>query len=275
MLLPHIIVCMGVKHKVNENFFKKWSKNMAYVLGYIYADGNLLNCDYIRARYFQITSVELDALERIKHMMNSEHNITKHKPSYLKGKIIYRLKIGSHEIYNDLLMHGLYPNKSLDMEFPEIPLEYTGHFIRGYFDGDGCIYFEKSKNVHGDFIIRRIRTIFTSGSKLFFDKMKLVIEAAGIQGGKIYKSKRSFQLVLNTEDSIKIFKIMYKNTGYNSFFMRKFLVFNDYFKKRPIKIDSEIRKILDFHNTGLVVKKLTRQSAKLLYEGANPSQASL
>lgn len=265
---------MGIKHKVNESFFNKWSKNMAYVLGYIYADGNLLNCDYIRARYLQITSTEQDSLERIRGMINSEHKITKHKPSYLKGKMIYRLKIGSHKIYNDLLVHGLYPNKSLDMQFPEIPAEYLSHFIRGYFDGDGCIYFEKIKNTKGKILVKRIRTIFTSGSKVFLEKMRLAIGVWDIKNSRIYKSRRSFQLVLNTQDSIKIFKIMYKNTGYNSFFVRKFLVFNDYFSKRPIKIDSEIRKILDFHNTGLVVKKLTRQSAKLLYEGANPSQAS-
>ncbi len=56
--------------------------------------------------------------------------------------------------------------------------------------------------------------------------------------------------------------------------MRKFKIFNDYFTERPTKVDSSIRKILDLHKNGLVVKKLTRQSAKLLHEGANPSQAS-
>ena len=57
---------MGIKHKVNENFFKKWSSNMAYILGYIYADGNLENCDYIRARYIRIASVDKSSIERIK-----------------------------------------------------------------------------------------------------------------------------------------------------------------------------------------------------------------
>lgn len=32
---------MGVKHKVNESFFDCWHPGMAYVLGFLYADGSL------------------------------------------------------------------------------------------------------------------------------------------------------------------------------------------------------------------------------------------
>lgn len=247
---------------------------MAYVLGYIYADGSLTNCDYIRARYIQIVSTEKDSLERMRQMMDSEHNITSHKSLYLKGKTVYRLKIGSHEIYHDLVKHGLYPSKSLTVKFPDVPKNYIGHFIRGYFDGDGCIYFEKKKSHTGRIIIKRIRTIFTSGSRTFLQKMNYQLVALGIDNAKIYNSKRSIQLILNTKNSIQIYKLMYASTGNNAFFMRKFKIFNDYFTLRPVAIDSDIRKIMASTQKGHVVKKLTRQSAKLLYEGANPSMAS-
>lgn len=247
---------------------------MAYILGYIYADGCLINCDYIRARYIEITSVDRDSLERIREMLDSEHKITQHVSHYKNGKTVFKFKIGSNEIYNDLFHLGLHPKKSLDVNFPILPKKYIAHFIRGYFDGDGCIYFEKAVSYTGRIIIKRIRTIFTSGSKIFLEKMNLVMINLCINNGKVYKSKRSFQLVFNNTDSIKLFKLMYGEAGHNTFFMRKFKIFIDYFEERPVKVDPTIRKIMDLHNEGLVVKKLTRQSAKLLYEGANPSQAS-
>ena len=53
---------MGIKYRVNENFFEKWSPLMAYVLGYIYADGNLDDSPYMRGKYIKITSTDLDSI---------------------------------------------------------------------------------------------------------------------------------------------------------------------------------------------------------------------
>lgn len=96
----------------------------------------------------------------------------------------------------------------------------------------------------------------------------------GIKNGKIYFNNRAFQLKYPTSDSILIFKTMYQGTGNNTFFMRKFKIFNDYFKLRQVSIDNTVRKIINSHTKGHVVKKLTRRSAKSLHEGANPSMAS-
>lgn len=238
---------MGIKYKVNEKFFEKWSSNMAYVLGYIYADGSLDDSPYMRGKYIQITSTDEDSIQRIKNWLNSEHKTNTKKSNFIGGKICFILRIGSHKIYNDLLKLGLCPNKSLTINFPKVPQKYLGHFIRGYFDGDGCIYFEKSKGKSGQSIIKRIRTIFTSGSKRFLEEMNDVLKSTGIDNGKIYLSKRSYQSVYNTKDSIKIFKLIYADTGINSFFMRKFKVFNDYFELQPKVVDKTIRKIINGH----------------------------
>ncbi len=245
---------MGIKHKVNEKFFEKWSPNMAYVLGYIYADGSLDDSPYMRGKYIQITSIDEDSIQRIKNWLSSEHKINTKKSNFIGGKICFILRIGSHKIYNDLFKLGLYPNKSLTVSFPKVPRKYIGHFIRGYFDGDGCISFEKSKGVRGQSIIKRIRTIFTSGSKKFLEEMNRVLKNIGIDNGKIYISKRSYQSMYNTKDSIKLFKLMYTNTSINSFFMRKFKVFNNYFELRPKVVDKTIKKIIDFHIKGVVAK---------------------
>ena len=49
---------------------------------------------------------------------------------------------------NDLINLGCIPNKSLTLTFPDfINDELLPHFIRGYFDGDGCIWNGKRKKV--------------------------------------------------------------------------------------------------------------------------------
>ena len=221
---------------------------MAYLLGYIYADGNILDCSYIRARYLQIVSIDKMSLIRIRSLLNSKHKITKHKPTYIGGKSVFRLKIGSHKIYDDLFKFGLHPSKSLDMKFPDIPRVFLGHFLRGYFDGDGCVYLEKYKSTKSKIIVKRIKIIFTSGSKIFLTKMLSKISTLTKNNGAIYDSKRSFQLVFNSNDVIQIFKIIYKGAGKNTFFMRKFHKFNEYFKMKPLKVDSQVSEILNFHN---------------------------
>lgn len=227
---------------------------MAYVLGYIYADGSLDDSPYMRGKYIQIASIDEDSVQRIKNWLSSEHKITKKKSHFTGSKFCFMLRIGSHKIYNDLFKFGLYPNKSLTINFPKIPQKYLGHFIRGYFDGDGCISFEKGIGKKGQSIIKRIRTIFTSGSKTYLKEMNDVLKSVGIDEGKIYSSKRSYQAIYNTKDSVRIFKLIYAKTSINSFFMRKFKIFNNYFELRPKVIDVGIKKIIDFHTNGVVAK---------------------
>lgn len=227
---------------------------MAYLLGYIYADGSLDDSPYMRGKYIQITSTDGDSIQRVKNWIHSEHKINTKRSVFSGGKICFILRIGSHKIYDDLFRFGLYPNKSLTVNFPTVPKKYFGHFVRGYFDGDGCIYFEKSKGKNGQSIIKRIRIIFTSGSRKFLETMDLFLKKRGIENGKIYYNQRAFQLKYPTSDSIKIFKLIYTSTSVNSFFMRKFKIFKDYFELRPQVVDSTIRKILTRHIKGHVVK---------------------
>ena len=51
-----------------------------------------------------------------------------------------RLQMSSQKTVNDLISHGCVKQKSLILQPPkEIPEEFLPHFIRGLFDGDGCI----------------------------------------------------------------------------------------------------------------------------------------
>lgn len=221
---------MGKKYTIDEDFFMKWTPNMAYVLGFIYADGNITGPKYNRGSYLNISSTDLCIIEQIKETLKSDHIIQIQEPSFktFSRKIKYILHIGSNKIYKSLEERGLYPHKSLSVSLPKIPEEYLGNFTRGYFDGDGCVYLEKNTNER----IKRLKIIFTSGSKNFLISLEKQIRRLwGTSCKNIYNSHRSFQLVYGSHDSYIIFSHMYVNCG-KLYLPRKYSKFMTYFSSR-------------------------------------------
>lgn len=116
--------------RVNIDFFKTWTNEMAYVLGFIYTDGNISN------NTLSISQNERYILEEIKNAMESTNAISERK----NGKnVLYTLRIYRKEMIEDLKRIGLTEGKSRVITFPEVPDEYMPHFIRGVIDGDGWI----------------------------------------------------------------------------------------------------------------------------------------
>jgi len=217
---------MPIYKKINKKFFKKWSEEMAYILGFIYADGNIIYTK--RNTWFlsiQITDKEI--LEKIKTTINSSHKISK-KVKVPKQKQLYRLQIGSKEICNDLLSLGITERKSKTILFPNIPSKYLFHFIRGYFDGDGGVWVGlKNKRVNtGKFILS---TYFTSGSKDFLISLKNLLSKNGILGGSLVKKERGFDLKYSIKNSLILYKNMY-NSNCSLFLTRKKEKFEKYIK---------------------------------------------
>ncbi len=259
---------MGIRYKVNEVFFDQWSDQMAYVLGFLYADGSLEDASYIRGKYVRVTNTDHDRIEAIKKLLDSEHTVVQEdKGGNYKRR--YLLRIGNSKMYDQLISLGLTPRKSLTMKFPKVPEKYLGPFVRGYFDGDGCVYLEMRATGRP----KRLLTVFTSGSKAFLQQLHLQLQShAGIAGSGLYahgSTKGAYQLRYSSEDSSRLFKLMYgKAIEPDLFLRRKYDIFKRYFKLHAESPHSR----LEFN--GLVAKKSTRRSAKLICEGANPSQAS-
>lgn len=133
------------KHEVNLDFFKKIDTEIkAYVLGFWYADGNVVK-DKIR---LQIT--DLDILERIKKEIDYTGDLYITQPRKENHKTQYCLSIARGEVVEDMIRLGCVPNKTLVTKFPTqdiVPQELIRHFIRGYIDGDGNIYAPNRANI--------------------------------------------------------------------------------------------------------------------------------
>lgn len=197
---------------------------MAYILGFIFADGNIILTK--RGTWFwsiQITDKEI--LEKIRTEIGSSHKISK-KRKIDRHKELYRLQIGSKEMCGDLQKLGLTQRKSNIMNFPQIPSLYVLDFIRGYFDGDGGVWVgvknkkhEKKKPI--------ISTYFTSGSINFLSELRKILMKYGIVGGSLIKKERGFELKYSIKNSLILHKIMY-NGRYLLFLARKKRKFEKY-----------------------------------------------
>ena len=242
---------MGIVYAVNSEFFSKLNPISAYVLGFFFADGSMHISE--RGKYVVITSTDKIIIVCIKKWMQSRHIIKIRKPLFNR-KTRYVLKIGNKYLYNSLLQYGLHPHKSLTVKMP--PIEHNlRDFVRGYFDGDGCVYFEKSKGIKQKTIIRRLAVIFTSGSKKFLEGLRNNLKTSiGFSQEKIYKSQRAFQLRCVTKDSIKLFDFLYKDVLPDLYFKRKLKPFLTYFELRPVKSDDSIRSTIKYLKNGHVVK---------------------
>lgn len=216
---------------VNENVFKNWSPEMAYVLGFFTADG----CMFINpqgSHYIGFSSIDHELISKVRKILDSKHKIGIKKDKDRKGKIQYTLQIGGKGIFQDLLNLGLTPKKTKRERLPDIPKEYFAHFIRGYFDGDGCISFGFYQKKDRKKLTSILITRFTSSNRNFLKNLlKFLKKYTKIKGGCIYrKQEGSYDLSFSVRDSLKLYEFMYKDVKENQFLKRKYNKFQEALK---------------------------------------------
>ena len=162
------------KYKLNETYFDVIdTPNKAYILGFLYADGNVNPSKQTISMSLQEEDFEI--LERIRKEIGSEKELeyldysNKHDFGYTY-KNQYRLLMFSRHMCDSLIRIGMIPNKSLKLTFPDIKKDLYRHFIRGYFDGDGSVY-QSIKNENNKPIILTI-----TSTKQFCEKLKEIVE---------------------------------------------------------------------------------------------------
>lgn len=132
------------KYDIDLNFFKKIDTEFkAYFLGLAYADGNLSrNCMEISLIYSDkqiLADISNKIYNKVVLGERKGRKISIDGKTY-NNKKQYRFRITSKEMSEDFIKHGLVRNKTFVIRIPKINKNLIRHFIRGYFDGDGCTY---------------------------------------------------------------------------------------------------------------------------------------
>lgn len=154
--------------KVDENYFKNWSANMSYLLGFILADGCIIQGTYkgySDSLKFGVQLRDRDVLEKIKSELKSEHKLSQNKNAV-------HICITSQEIVNDLKRLGIIYRKSLNEIVPKVPPKYAKDFIRGIVDGDGSLWIDRRNYptlsvAGGENTLKFIRDHFFTKFKLY------------------------------------------------------------------------------------------------------------
>lgn len=168
--------------KIDRSFFENWSDSLAYLLGLIYTDGNLLKAYFDKNRNKMVVDYRISISQKDPYILNQikdllSLNISPVKLRNNKNSYIYRLDFRDKEVFEKLESFGLCPNKSLKITFPDIPKEYLSGFIRGLFDGDGSY--------------RGGRARLATGSRALANGLKSSLESVGFRA-RIYETPKSF-----------------------------------------------------------------------------------
>lgn len=197
------------KYNYNLNKFKEDSSNKYYWLGFLGADGAVVD---------NTLSIELKDIDK-EHLI--KFNIFFENDSPIKERLnnlnvsCVKTSINSYELIKYLKEYNIYQNKSKTYKIPidKIPKIYLMDFIRGLIDGDGCIRI----NNH-----QQISLEFCSGNKECVEQFK---EILGIDN-KITKDNYTYHVqVTGNIKAMNFLNKIYENSTDQTRLDRKYNVY--------------------------------------------------
>lgn len=127
------------KYNFNEHYFDIIDcQEKAYWLGFFAAGGyNHVDKGCIEVR---LHKQDKEILEKFKSCIKANNPIGLYKQTYCN------LNLYSQHLCNKLSEYGLSQAKTYTLQIPQLDYKLMRHFIRGYYDGDGCFSVTKRKD---------------------------------------------------------------------------------------------------------------------------------
>ena len=205
------------KNRVNENFFKIWSHEMAWVLGILVTDGHIDKINHSIC----FSQKDEHILRIIAKYMAADYVLT----PFGNTKKTPTLIIHSKKMKQDLEHLGITSRKSLTVPFPNVPEKYLSSFVRGVIDGDGWVGHEGYQvNV-------------TSASESFANKLLEVFHSwelnSDIKQHVSQKGNTIYRIWVRGKNSLqRLSGIIYKYTGNDDFVISKRISMTQHSKHR-------------------------------------------
>lgn len=204
------------RYSLDEHVFDTVdTEEKAYWLGFLMADG--YNHEDKSTICLRLQAEDLEILEKFKNFLKSNapiYTITRITPvTHLKTEH-REVRVNSVYLSRQLAKLGCMQGKTYKLCYPkDVPLEMTNHFIRGYFDGDGCLSITNRndrKNVNS----KKYQFTITGKHDVLIEMQNRIISSTGIKKTAIQVRKDSFAQVLRYggfNNILKIMKYLYKN----------------------------------------------------------------
>lgn len=140
---------LGVKYlQYNKEFFDKIDTiEKAYWLGFLYADGYVTSDNRWGV---ELGYEDYDHLQNLLYAFSYSGNLKTRTRNGIKS---CSFLINNKYMSSSLISNGVIPNKTYSLVFPNkniLPQDMLSHFIRGFFDGDGCAYITQNTKPRKD-----------------------------------------------------------------------------------------------------------------------------
>lgn len=205
------------KYSVNHTYFDVIdSEEKAYWLGFLSADGYIRERKGGRSLDLKLSQLDVGHMELFRKDIGSSHKIKSYvsktydkygKECTSNGVII---SIYSNRLVESIKTQGFHARKTFTIDKPNIQEQYYRHYIRGFFDGDGCCYIRKKNNQ----LITSFAISCASPNlkKFFIDEFE--------KNSINYTIKDKLTMVINqSTSSFKFYNYLYDNA--NIFLKRK------------------------------------------------------
>lgn len=241
------------KREIRHNFFSKIETELqAYLLGFIYSDGSINNERHTLS--IHINKQDEDIFELFKIISPDAYtqdckgyeSVSKVRGRSVKNKGSIRLSISSAILISDLHKLGVVENKTYcNLHIPkEIPSHLIRHFIRGYFDGDGCITHSlkkpNEKHRQKNYTVGFRFDICGKTSQLFLEVQKWFTEYNIYSTITYIKRDDMYRLNICRKQNIKdIYFIFYNNS--NFYLKRKYEKYSYYVNTEESQLIADLR----------------------------------
>lgn len=188
------------KYSCDLDYFKKETPEMAYILGFLAADGSVaLKSNVIK---ISLAKKDKELLEKFVEQLKFTGKVKEATTN--SGFDIATLNITCREYKEDLAKYNIIPQKTYTFSFPKnLDKKYWIDFIRGYWDGDGTICTAGKE---------AIRASLCSYRKEFLQDVIDFFEAEyDIPKVTIHKKKESnvYYFQYSNNSTIKLYKALY------------------------------------------------------------------
>lgn len=196
----------------NIKYFKNINtRSKAYWLGFIMADGCVTKTKYGYAFQMGLSIKDSSHIDKLANAINFSNKLLEvfindsfgyKKSATYKRKFI---KLENVDFCENLINHNVIPNKTGNEKVPCLENRLYRDFIRGVFDGDGCITWHYRKDKPNT-LCAKVNIVCKN--KEFLNEIKTILNHNAnidIEKISIYKSRNIWSLEICSLKNIKLF----------------------------------------------------------------------